>query len=262
VIKVEDEKLAAIEETNRKLLDRAVAAEETAKLLRVQNSQLQLRIKHCSQTHHRPRTAPSQPAAALRFQHRHTDSAHDSTPLSSFNSASDELVLDKPKNQKRKPRPPPPYPPARSAPYISAQPLSPPSHVDLAPNPFTKTGFGQCSPRRPPPLALRHMHSGSHINDISSPIPGSVMRHDVTFDGTPISFSPRAKHISLDEARRRAKPLPPLGPMSPTAVRGAVELECPHGIVESDMYARDFERKKCRVFSGLFKRDKKKSIDS
>jgi hypothetical protein len=254
--------MAAIEETNRKLLDRAVAAEETAKLLRVQNSQLQLRIKHCSQTHHRPRTAPSQPAAALQFQHRLTDSAHDSTPLSSFNSASDELVLDKPKNPKRKPRPPPPYPPARSAPYISAQPLSPPSHVDLAPNPFTKTGFGQCSPRRPPPLALRHMHSGSHINDISSPIPGSVMRHDVTFDGTPISFSPRAKHISLDEARRRAKPLPPLEPMSPSAVRGAVELECPYGIVESDMSARDFERKKCRVFSGLFKREKKKSVDS
>jgi hypothetical protein len=88
------------------------------------------------------------------------------------------------------------------------------------------------------------------------------MRHDVTFDGTPISFSPRAKHISLDEARRRAKPLPPLGPMSPSAVRGAVELECPYGIVESDMSARDFERKKCRVFSGLFKREKKKSANS
>jgi hypothetical protein len=104
------------------------------------------------------------------------------------------------------------------------------------------------------------MRSGSHINEISGPIPGSVMRHEVTFDGTPISFSGRAKNISLDEARRRAKPLPPLGPMSPSVVRGVVELETPYGIDEFGMDAREVERKKNRGFSGLFKRDKKKGF--
>jgi hypothetical protein len=259
VVKAADKTIAAIEETNRKLLHRAIAAEETAKFLREQNSQLQLRIKHFSQTYHRPKTAPSQPAGAPRFQHRHTDSSHDPTPLSSFNFAIDQLALDKP-TPKRKPRPPPPYPPARNAPYTSAQPLSPPSHVDLAPNPFTNTGFGQRSPRRPPPLSLRHMHSGSHINEISGPIPGSVMRHEVTFDGTPISFSGRAKNISLDEARRRAKPLPPLGPMSPSVVRGVVELESPHATDEFGIDVKDYDGRRRRGFSGLFKREKKKDF--
>ncbi|KAN0102093.1 hypothetical protein V8E51_012603 [Hyaloscypha variabilis] len=253
VIKVVDETIAAIEETNRKLLHRAIAAEDTAKLLREQNSQLQLRIKHYSQT--RPKTAPSQPAPSPRFQHRHRDSTRDPTPLSSFNSNIDKLVLDKPK---RKPRPPPPYPPTRNVPYTSAQPLSPPSHVDLAPNPFTNTGFGQSSPRRPPPLSLRQVHSRSNIQEISGPIPGSVMRHEVTFDGTPISFSARAKNISLDEARRRAKPLPPLGPMSPSVVRGVVELETPYVVDEFGVDSKDVECKRRRGFSGLFKREKRK----
>ena len=171
----------------------------------------------------------------------------------------DQLVLDTPV-PKRKPRPPPPYPPARNAPYISAQPLSPPSHVDLAPNPFTNMGFRQRSPGRPPPLSLRHMRSGSHINEISGPIPGSVMRHEVTFDGTPISFSGRAKNISLDEARRRAKPLPPLGPMSPSVVRGVVELETTYGVDDFGIDGRDFDSKRRRGFSGLFKREKKKDF--
>jgi hypothetical protein len=104
------------------------------------------------------------------------------------------------------------------------------------------------------------MRSGSHISEISGPIPGSVMRHEVTFDGTPISFSPRAKNISLDEARRRAKPLPPLGPMSPSVVRGVVELETPYGVDGLEVDAREVGRKRSRAFSGLFKRDKKKDF--
>jgi hypothetical protein len=84
------------------------------------------------------------------------------------------------------------------------------------------------------------------------------MRHEVTFDGTPISFSARAKNISLDEARRRAKPLPPLGPMSPSVVRGVVELETPYVVDEFGVDSKDVECKRRRGFSGLFKREKRK----
>jgi hypothetical protein len=251
-----DETIAAIEETNRKLLSRAMAAEDAAKFLREQNSQLQLRIRHCSQNHLRPKTAPSQPASSNQTHHRHAGSTNDSTPLSSFNSTIDHLVLDKP-NQKRRPRPPPPYPPSRKSSYTS-QPLSPPSHVDLAPTPFTDTGFGASSHRRPPSLALRHMHSRSSIQDISGPIPGSVMRHEVTFDGTPISCSPRAKNITLDEARKRAKPLPPLGPMSPSVVQGVVEIGSPYGVDEFESDVKETECKKRRGFTGLFKKGNRK----
>jgi hypothetical protein len=88
------------------------------------------------------------------------------------------------------------------------------------------------------------------------------MRHEVTFDGTPISFSARARNISLDEARKRAKPLPPLGPMSPSVVRSFVELETAYGVDEFGMDARDPEkrRRRRRGFSGLFKREKKKDF--
>jgi hypothetical protein len=78
------------------------------------------------------------------------------------------------------------------------------------------------------------------------------MRHEVTFDGTPISFSARAKNFSLDEARRRAKPLPPLGPMSPSVVRGVVELETPSVVDEFGTDAKDVQGKRRRGFSGLF----------
>lgn len=233
-----------------------MAAEDAAKFLREQNSQLQLRIEQCSQHHLRPKTAPSQPASSNQSHHRYAGSTNDPTPLSSFNSTLDQLVIDKP-NQKRKPRPPPPYPPSRKFSY-SSQPLSPPSHVDLAPNPFTDTGFGASSQRRLPPPALRHMHSRSSIQDISGPIPGSVTWHEVTYDGTPISCSARAKNISLDEARRRAKPLPPLGPMSPSVIQGVVEIGSPCADDEFGADIRELEGKKRRGFSGLFKRGHRK----
>ena len=84
----------------------------------------------------------------------------------------------------------------------------------------------------------------------------------MTYDGTPISSSTRAKNISLEEARRRAKPLPPLGPMSPSILRGVVEIGTPKG---ADEWGREikFERedregeKRKRGFSALFKWSKK-----
>jgi hypothetical protein len=83
------------------------------------------------------------------------------------------------------------------------------------------------------------------------------MRHEVTYDGTPISFSPRPRIISLDEARRRAKPLPPLGPMSPSAVQGVVEMGTSNGVDVVGTGLKEFEGKR-KGFGGLFKRTCKK----
>jgi hypothetical protein len=60
---------------------------------------------------------------------------------------------------------------------------------------------------------------------IGSPIPGTVNKYTVTYDGVPIATERRPlETISLAEAIRREKPLPPMGPMSPSAVPGRVEI--------------------------------------
>ncbi|KAF4637796.1 hypothetical protein G7Y89_g283 [Cudoniella acicularis] len=62
VIKVIDETIAAIEADNRALLSRAVSAEQMVKALREQNYNLQLRLDHYENHHHRrPRATLSQP---------------------------------------------------------------------------------------------------------------------------------------------------------------------------------------------------------
>jgi hypothetical protein len=253
VIKVVDETIAAIEDTNRKLLSRAVAAEEAAKSaeeaarsLREQNSLLQLKIKQYSENQERPKTAPSQPR---RTRYKYTPiGGSGPTPLSTFNTSIDQLVLNKP--QPTKPTRPaqPIYPPRHTAP--SSLPLSPPAHIDIAPgDPFKMHNFPSPTPKqnRPPPLPLKsHSRCHSHTLEISKPIPGSVTRHEVTYDGIPLIYGARAKNISLDEARRRAKPLPPLGPTTPSVVQGVVEI----GVGGLDPLSWDRE--------GMEERDKKK----
>ena len=56
--------------------------------------------------------------------------------------------------------------------------------------------------------------------------------------------------------------MPPLGPMSPSVVRGVVELETPYVVDEYGMDVKDLEGKRRRGFSGLFKRDKDKRKES
>ncbi|KUJ10766.1 uncharacterized protein LY89DRAFT_723346 [Mollisia scopiformis] len=279
VIKVVDETIAAIEETNRKLLSRAVAAEEAANQLREQNLELESKIKHYS-NNHRPKTAPSQPPNGTRPHHRPSPSSysqprtsqmsinHDPTPLSTFNAQIDKLLLPQPPKRDSRPREPPPYPPVHSHSHSSSTPISAPTYIDLAPTTGTPTGLS-APPKhhqRPPPLPLQP-RTPSHSNSncpasfrsysqtnltISGPIPGSVSRHEVTYGGTPLSSSQRAKNISLEEARRRAKPLPPLGPMSPSVLKGVVEIG---GGKERDEWGRVVEKEevKKRGFGGFFK---------
>lgn len=69
------ETINAIEEDNRQLLERALAAEKRAKTLQEMNLTLQHRVAYCDQ-HHRPKTAPTRSRRA----------ASESTPVSTFNT--------------------------------------------------------------------------------------------------------------------------------------------------------------------------------
>jgi hypothetical protein len=113
----------------------------------------------------------------------------------------------------------------RPSPLAFSQPLTSPTlRHDLAPSSFASVAF----PANPHPYhrtrpSLPRSFSTSQLNEIGSPIPGSVVRHEVTYAGTPLSNSP-APRISLAEARRKEKPLPPNGPMSPSTIPGRVEI--------------------------------------
>ena len=201
------ENITAIEADNRQLLERAIAAEMAAKALRDQNVALQRRIDRCSQQH-RPKTAPSQNPPSFALKSRRTVSA--TAPISSFNES-----------------PPVPSTALKQSPRVPAKPFSASSH-DLAYRSFASVKPPP-SPthrpvRRPPPLKLNASHTKNNASAISGPLPGSVARHQVTFKGTPLSFSPPVATISLADAQRRQKPLPYINLMSPSVVHGFVEM--------------------------------------
>jgi hypothetical protein len=248
-----------------------MAAEKAAKRLQEQNSELQLQIKHYSesQIQPRPKTAPSQPSMNQRPRHRSA-----TTPISTFNQSMIDTLPSQPQTRADLPGPNRP----RHLSISPSTPLSRPTHLDLASSPcFTSTtnsnpsfhsspnpqsDTSSSSPRHNAHSShsQRHSHSHSHSTSrhalqISPIIPGSVTRHEVTYAGTPLSSAPRAQIISLDEARRRAKPLPPLGPMSPSIVRGVVEIGGSERMGDREVNGGDAgkERRK-RGLSGLFSR--------
>lgn len=255
-----------------------MAAEEAARRLQEQNSELQLQLKTKgynqtqNQSQYRPQTAPSQPSTS-RSKPRQRSAT---TPFSSFNDTMDEREYAATPRQTRS-YVPPPHPP-RHISLSPSTPLSRPKHLDLAPSPLLAP-YSPTSPSarsRPETSALlraspefSHCPSNSFSNnrnvrmEISPIIPGSVTRYEVTYAGTPLSHAPRAQIISLDEARRRAKPLPPLGPMSPSTVKGVVEIgpgsdrEVRRGV---DGLGVATEKRK-RGFSGLFRRSKKEAME-
>jgi len=90
-------------------------------------------------------------------------------------------------------------------------------------------------------------------------MPGSVNKHTVTYEGVPISDRPPVQTISLAEAQRREKPLPPMGPMSPSAIPGRVEI----GIGCDDFDdQREEEEKKRKGFKVLFRWGKRNPSQS
>ena len=179
------ETMTAIEEDNRKLLERAIAAERKADLLQEINLTLESRVANCGQ-HHRPKTAPPQ---SIR-------SGSEATPVSTFNTTP---------TRRRRPAPLKLTPETKS---ISRDSDSPAPRSPMR------------SARRP----IAQVSEVSGVFDISGPIPGSVLRQQVTYRGTPISIAPPLATIPLAEARRRDKPLPYIMPLSPSAVPGYVEM--------------------------------------
>lgn len=209
------ETITAIEEDNRQLLERALAAEKKAKTLQEMNLTLQHRVAYCDQ-HHRPKTAPG----------RSRRTASESTPASTFN----------PTPTRHRPAPLKLTPEMKS---ISRD-------YDLA---------ARGSPTRPVRRVQPQPQAYSQAADISGPIPGSVVRQQVTYKGTPISNAPPVATISLAEARRREKPLPYVMPMSPSAVPGFVEMES-----KAEACAEEKkELSKKKTFGDLFRRSKCKA---
>ncbi|KAG4435059.1 hypothetical protein IFR05_009449 [Cadophora sp. M221] len=298
VIKVVDETIAAIEDSNRQLLSRAVAAEETAKALMEQNSQLQLKIERCTRNS-RARTAPSSPVS--RTRPKRNQDPNDTTPLSVFNATIDELVVTprpvKNRSHSAPDRPPPPYPDMHSS-LWTQPPLSAPAQTELMPSPFNNNSNHHSFPvrsqglqsptyyRRPPslpttprpaqlqsqPQAQPQPPQVQPSTQLRSPFrsPGfqapvrppplltqrEVLHHNANCRITPAASTPHLRNPSL-ETQFRNKPLPPLGPMSPSVLSGLVEIGTTNGVDEWGREVKsDGTGRRRRGLSDLFKKAK------
>ncbi|RFU35434.1 hypothetical protein B7463_g900, partial [Scytalidium lignicola] len=229
-----DESIAALEVESKELLNRALtaekavkenerlqnritAAENTAKELRKQNATLRHAIDLCAHNH-RPKTAPSR-------ERRVT-----STPVSTFNSSTYSGRIE---SLSQELSPNISTPPTSSLPLLESQPnlrrRSPrrpaiPSEFRdiLPPTPATST-FSN-SPQSSHRFQSLPPTSNPYISSISSPLPGSVTRNNVMLDGIFLSTRPAGSTISLAEAYRRNKPLPPLRQSSISLPVGLVEI--------------------------------------
>ncbi|PVH71187.1 hypothetical protein DL98DRAFT_111886 [Cadophora sp. DSE1049] len=299
VIKVVDETIAAIEDSNRKLLTRAVAAEEAAKALMEQNSELQLKIERCTRRT-RPKTAPSSPVS--RTRQKRNQNPNDATPLSVFNATIDELIVTprpvKNRSQSAPDRPPPPYPDMQPSLWPQT-PLSAPAQTELMPSPFNNSANHRSFPvqrqeqqpssyyRRPPSLPTTprpphfqsqpqpqlevqpptHLLSPFRSPGIQAPprpppllVHREIPRYDTHHSLTPAASTPHLRNPSL-ETQFKNKPLPPLGPMSPSVLSGLVEIGTTNGVDEWGREVKsDSGGRRRRGLSDLFKKAKESPI--
>ena len=109
------------------------------------------------------------------------------------------------------------------SPVLKLSPRVPPKNLDLSYKIITPPDLlpsqKQRSVHRPPPLKLKASNKNV-ASAISSPIPHSVTRSQVTINGQPVAHGPPVATISLAEAQRRQKPLPQINPMTPSDVHG------------------------------------------
>ncbi|XMA13938.1 hypothetical protein WAI453_006729 [Rhynchosporium graminicola] len=310
VIKVVDETIASIEDSNRKLLSRAVAAEDVAKSLREQNSRLQLKIERCTRKT-RPRTAPSSPVS--KTGPNCIQKANDQTTLSLFHATIDELTATARPNTNRSQSEPnrvlPPYPAEDSslwpqaplsAPFQSGSISSPNHHSFPAQRRGLQPPTYHC---RPPslPAAPRPHHFESRpqpqpeiqiqpqsrallqpptqtetslLSPFSSPgfqpptCPPPRLKHrelpiyNTYHSLTPAGTTAHLRTVHLHpESQLKDKPLPPLGPMSPSVLSGLVEIGTNN---EIDEWGREAKRygagRRKRGLSDLFKKAKDNTV--
>ncbi|PQE04489.1 hypothetical protein CJF31_00007309 [Rutstroemia sp. NJR-2017a BVV2] len=201
-----------LEAENKRLLGRTLAAENAAKLLEEQNYNLRRKVNYCMEKH-RPKTAPSQ-RTSQHPQKRNVGNSR-TTPLSTFNAIMDA------KEAEYVPTPvsatPTPLPRHKSS-FPSQSPVSPQQTPEITPNQFGPNGF--IPSRRPPPIPENMNHFSSKN---PNPLGAKTVQDYQTEEETRRS-NQRMARASLAEAKSRSKPLPPLGPMSPSAVPGVVEM--------------------------------------
>lgn len=208
-----------------------------------------------------PLDASAAPFAAIPIQRRCAPSVHHTRSFSDPNSTLNSAPHKYPTINTTTPTPylSPDYS-LNSSPYDTDS--VPTSATTSRSFPFTKL----C------PLSHSEQPSPLPSSSISAPIPGTVNHHPVVYRGITLS-SPIVPTISLGEARRRAcsmgteteadrrfrqeelwkeKPLPPNGGMSPSAVRGRVEIGC-----ERREAVEDQREQRRRGFSTLFKWNKR-----
>ncbi|ESZ90598.1 hypothetical protein SBOR_9017 [Sclerotinia borealis F-4128] len=227
------------EAENKRLLERVLAAENTAKILEKQNFDLRRKVNYCMEQH-RPKTAPSQRTS--QNPNKRVTGYITTTPLSAFNTMMDQveaeylapIIND----------PPTPLPRRKSS--LPSQFPVPLQQSEITPNEFGPNGF--IPSRRPPPIP-------ESTNVLSSKFqtrhPDAVRRNIINNSGTTRSNS-RMTRISLADSKLRAKPLPPLGPMAPSAIPGVVEI----GSTREDPIPRSQLRSK-KSFAKFFWKGKK-----
>ncbi|KAF7860520.1 uncharacterized protein EAF02_010754 [Botrytis sinoallii] len=194
------------EAENKRLLERAIAAENAAKILEEQNIDLRRKVNYCMEQH-RPKTAPTQ-RTSQDLRKRNT-AYSTTTPLSAFNTMMDHVEA--------KYLPPPindtPTPLPRRKNSLPSESLV--SHQgELTPNRFGPSGF--IPSRRPPPIPESKKVSSSKDPTRRR---DTLKKNDVSTPRTTRSNS-RMTKISLSDATLRSKPLP----WAPSAIPGMVEI--------------------------------------
>ncbi|KAG4026157.1 hypothetical protein MFRU_044g00280 [Monilinia fructicola] len=227
------------EAENKRLLERALAAENAAKILEEQNIDLRRKVNYCMEQH-RPKTAPSQKTSG-NPRKRNTGYGTP-TPLSAFNTMMDQAEAEYlsaftngiPTTLPRR---------KSSLPFQS--PVSLPQS-ETSPSRFGPNGF--IPSRRPPPIpkGTNSTSSNSQIRHLNT-----TGTNDIKNVATTRSNS-RMTKISLADAKLRSKPLPPLGPMAPSAIPGVVEI----GSTPEDFNSRLQLRPK-KSFAKFFRKGKK-----
>ncbi|KAF7912109.1 uncharacterized protein EAF01_001130 [Botrytis porri] len=221
------------EAENRRLLERAIAAESVAKLLEEQNLDLRRKVNYCLEQH-RPKTAPAQ-RTSQDLRKRKT-AYITTTPLSAFNTMMDHVEAEY--------SPPPindtPTPlPRRKSSFPSESLVS--HQGELTPNRFGPSGF--IPSRRPPPIPEGKKVSASKDQSRRR----DTLKKDPSTPKT-TRFNSRMTKISLSDATLRSKPLP----WAPSAIPGMVEI----GSTYEDASPKSQLRPK-KSFAKFFRKAKK-----
>ncbi|RAL59987.1 hypothetical protein DID88_000613 [Monilinia fructigena] len=226
------------EAENKRLLERALAAENAAKILEEQNIDLRRKVSYCMEQH-RPKTALSQKTSG-NIRKRNTGYGTP-TPLSAFNKMMDQAEAEYiSASTNGTPTPLPRH--KSSLPFQS--PVS--QRSETTPSRFGPNGF--IPSRRPPPIpkGTNSTPSDSHFRHLNT------TRKNVMKDVEITRSNSRMTKISLADAKLRSKPLPPLGPMAPSAIPGVVEI----GSTPEDFSSRLQLRPK-KSFAKFFRKGKR-----